>query len=314
MTNFNEDDIEIIGARRCSASQPEPSRPKSKFGRWLLLGALAVSLLVAAFWFLPSGTTDNDSGAQAEKVAEQEAYGEAMKAENISFVEPEGIYESEIITEASAAIAQQQSDFTGCVVSEFECQGRSFRRLTPCGATPSLHVGPLNFKDTTIVLALQAADIRKDNKQVVGACVHQGQLISRGLSKQGFCAIIHGAITVGVSSESPLFERAIETDGDFFRQYPLVNEGKTCESNLQTESIRRALCQKGSETFVIESLSPITMQDFSQALVDMQITNAIYLVGSAYACGILKTPEGERSKWGHDEYARDKNVTYLVWR
>lgn len=311
MTNFNEDDIEIIGANRSTSPTPlpEPRRPRRQHW-WLLLAAVAVCAIGAILW--PLLTKNSDEGIESPSTPDPTQTASAT--EEISYEEPEGIYESESITEASVAKTQQQSDITGCVVTEVTSSGRQFRQLMPHGASPSLHVGPLNFNDTSIILALQAADIRKDNKQVVGACVHQGQLISRGLSKQGFCAIIHGAMTVGVSSESPLLERAIETNGDFFRQYPLVDEGKACKSNLQAESIRRALCQRGSETFVIESLSPISMQDFSQTLVEMHITNAIYLVGSAYACGILKTPDGERQQWGHNEYARAKNVTYLVWR
>ena len=41
-------------------------------------------------------------------------------------------------------------------------------------AVPDFHVGKLDQNDKSIILAMQAADIRKDNGKIVGACVYNG--------------------------------------------------------------------------------------------------------------------------------------------
>ena len=44
----------------------------------------------------------------------------------------------------------------------------------------ALHVGPIDKRDTTIVYAAQAADIRDDNGGIVGAFVLKGEPLARG--------------------------------------------------------------------------------------------------------------------------------------
>ena len=75
------------------------------------------------------------------------------------------------------------------------------------------------------MLVAQAADVRRDNRQIVGAYVINGEMLSRGKAKSGFCAIIGDEVMIGVAQTTPLLERATEENGFFFRQYPLVYEG-----------------------------------------------------------------------------------------
>jgi hypothetical protein len=101
-----------------------------------------------------------------------------------------------------------------------------------------------------------------------------------GLSKKGYVAIIDDKITVGVADNSPLFEEATEKGGYFFRQYPLVNDRILVENEPKGKAIRKAICDRGGEIFVVMSESPESFHDFAQALVDLQVDNAVYLVGS----------------------------------
>ena len=77
-----------------------------------------------------------------------------------------------------------------------------------------------------------------------------------------------------------LFEEATEKEGFFFRQYPLVDNGTLVENPPKGKAIRKALCDRNGEIMVIMSQTPESFHDFAQALVDMKVDNAIYLVGS----------------------------------
>ena len=151
----------------------------------------------------------------------------------------------------------------------------------PHNAVPELVLGVPSIHDKSIVLTTQAADIRADNGKIVGAFVLNGKPLSWGLSKKGYCGIIDGKETVGVADNSPIFEEATEKGGFFFRQYPLVDNGVLVENTPKGKSIRKALCDRNGEIMVVMSQTPESFHDFSQALVDLKVDNAIYLVGSS---------------------------------
>lgn len=187
------------------------------------------------------------------------------------------------------------------------------RIYIPHNADMSLHVGRLNKHDSDIIFAAQAADIRRDNKRIVGAFVLKGEPLAWGLSKKGYCAIINGKITIGITDNSPLFEEATEKGGYFFRQYPLVDNGKLVENKPKNKAIRRALCDRNGEVMIVESLSNESFHDFAQALVDLGMTNAIYLVGST-AFGWAVDDCGNRIEFGIEDPRLPQNASYIVWR
>lgn len=182
----------------------------------------------------------------------------------------------------------------------------------PRSAKPRLHVGTDILKDDDAVFVLQAADVRKDNGGIVGAYVSKGELLSRGKSKAGFCAIIDDEVTVGVSDATPYLEKAIENDGYFFRQYPLVVGGQKVENKLKLSSLRRALAQWNGETVVVMTRNRMTLNEFAETLVEMGVTNAIYLVGST-SYGFAKDENGDRIAFGEPRENPLKNSNYLVW-
>lgn len=186
----------------------------------------------------------------------------------------------------------------------------------PHNASLTLHIGRLNRQDSTVIYAAQAADVRADNGKIVGAFVLKGVPLAWGLSKTGFCAAIDGVVTVGVAENSPLFEQATEKGGYFFRQYPLVDNGRLVENELKGKSIRRGICDRQGEIFMVESLTPESFHDFAQALVDLGVDQAVYLVGSI-SDGWATDRDGNRHEFGNPEIRRrnfPKNTSYLVWR
>ena len=182
----------------------------------------------------------------------------------------------------------------------------------------SLHVGAIDKNDTTIVYAAQAADVRADNGNIVGAFVLAGEPLAWGLSKKGYCASINGNVTIGVAENSPLFEEATKQKGYFFRQYPLVSNGRLIDNEPKGKSIRRAICEQDGRVFMVETVTRESFHDFAQALVDLSIDNAIYLVGSS-AYGWAIDANGTKHEFGKDDYytgrkKMPKNISYLVWR
>ena len=188
----------------------------------------------------------------------------------------------------------------------------------PHNAEMTLQIGRVNPNDTTIVYVAQAADVRADNGGIVGAFVLKGKPMAWGLSKKGYCAAIDGKVFIGVAESTSLFERATERDGYFFRQYPLVSNGTIVENEPKGKSIRRAICDRWGEVFMVESQSLESFHDFSQALVDLGIHNAVYLVGSS-AYGWSIDESGEKYEWGEPNTytgrrSMPKNTSYIIWR
>lgn len=185
----------------------------------------------------------------------------------------------------------------------------------PHNATPVLYVGNPNAEARKGILAFQAADIRKDNRKILGAFVLKGQPLAWGLSKKGYCAIIDGKVTVGVSENSPLFEEATEKEGYFFRQYPLVDNGTLVENEPKNKTMRKALCSRAGQIIVVVSETDESFHDFSQALVDLGVDNAIYLVGSHSAFGWWRNETGEAETFGLDVHRESyKNESYIIWK
>ena len=194
----------------------------------------------------------------------------------------------------------------------------SIRLFIPHNAEMSLHVGKMNRDDESVIYAAQAADVRADNGGIVGAFVLNGEPLAWGLSKKGFCASINGVVTVGVADNSPLFEQATEVGGHFFRQYPLVSNGELVDNAPKGKSVRRAICDRRGEIFMVESGTPESFHDFAQALVDLGVDQAVYLVGSS-AYGWAVDESGAVHEFGEDNYytgrrRMPKNTSYMVWR
>lgn len=184
--------------------------------------------------------------------------------------------------------------------------------ITPRNAVPTLEIGEQVLDDPTVVLAAQAADIRSDNGTIAGACVIGGELISKGCAKAGFCAIINGETTIGVADATPMFEQALSDDGYFFRQYPLVIAGQIVENKPRGKAIRKALAEIGGDIAVVYSHRRLTFHDFSQALVDAGVRNAIYLVGSR-SSGFYVDADGNRFSFGNDKRQNIDNINFIVW-
>lgn len=192
------------------------------------------------------------------------------------------------------------------------------RLCIPHNAEMSLQIGMPSKKETKIVYVAQAADVRADNGGIVGAFVLKGEPLAWGLSKKGYCASINGKITIGMAENSPLFEQATEQGGYFFRQYPLVSNGVLVENEPKGKTKRRGLCERDGEILIVDSRTEESFHDFAQALVDLGVDQAIYLVGSS-SYGWIVDENRVRHEFGNQNYYKSRrrmprNTSYIVWR
>lgn len=293
--DIHDDELRVIGQKSTSHTSGN-TKPKRQW--WWIAAVLLICGIIASV-FLFSG--------KEEEVSESEivVFEQMTKSEDDPVAEeslaPLGDYSDTTLTKA---YTEHLRDTINDIPLDI---------YIPHNAVPELVLGVPDIHDKSIVLTTQAADIRADNGKIVGAFVLKGRPLSWGLSKKGYCGIIDGKLNVGVVDNSPLFEETTEKEGYFFRQYPLVDNGVLVENEPKGKSIRKALCDRNGEIMVVMSQTPESFHDFSQALVDMKIDNAIYLVGNT-SFGYF------RDRYDHLAIIYDKfrygyqYENFIVWR
>ncbi|MBR1803861.1 MAG: hypothetical protein IJ775_03015 [Muribaculaceae bacterium] len=288
MKELNDDEIRIIGD-----DIESPKRPSSR--KWLIM--LVMALIVAALIAL------------------------LFMSRHMADAPERVLFDSSTVEQAQmpTSLPQQLIDddtITGITLRDTTVNDIPLSIFTPHRLTPRLHVGELRNRlaDPTIVMALQAADIRADNQEIVSAFVLNGQTLSRGKAKLGFCAIIDGRITLGVDDATPLYEQAVEHGGDFFRQYPLVQRHAIVENNIKNKALRRALALIDGRIVVVTTGSSESLHDFAQALVDIGAETAINLVGGKLYSGWVQATDTIVQPDDHLVHTpTPQNINYIVW-
>ena len=286
--DIRDDEIRIIG---------EDEKPKFKGWKWLLL--LLAGIIVGCVLY------------KVFKPSEETPEGDPVEP---GYFEP--LPEVKEQTADKTVLAKAADVGHGFMeMADTTINDIPMRIYIPHQMRFSLFVGTIDRNDPSILFATQAADVRADNGGIVGAFVLEGEPLAWGLSKKGYCAIINDMVTVGVAENSPLFEEATEKGGYFFRQFPLVDHGKLVENDVKGKSVRRALCDRNGEILIVETLTPESFHDFSQALADLGVDNAIYLVGSN-SYGWATDAEGQRHAFGCPDPPKKKwkNISYLVMK
>ena len=299
--DIEDSEIRIIGNELAPVSGAGAHHPhKFRRGYLWLLGAVLAIIIIGIVAYMASSYRIRN-----------------LYAEEPSYFEP--LYESEPLVMVQRIEQHKDSDAFGYTeIRDTIINDIPIRMYIPHHAEMTLHLGRISRQDTTIIYAAQAADVRADNGGIVGAFVLKGEPKAWGLSKKGYCASIDGKVTVGVAANSPLFEQATECEGYFFRQYPLVDHGVPVFNEPKGKAIRRGICDMGGTIFMVETLTKESFYDYAQALADMGVDHAVYLVGST-AYGWAVDRQGLAHEFGEDDcYAgrrrMPKNTTYIVWR
>ena len=291
--DIRDDEFRVIGQHR-TLPAPTLSEPgqKRKVG-WVVL--ILVALLGGAIWLFwpkgpkpPEGVFDPVPPKPTAIVVKPKALGSAVDSLHPAFTE------------------KLDTTINDVVLSLY---------IPHNTAAPILTVGAPDKETREAVLAFQAADIRADNREILGSFVQQGKILAKGSPKAGYCAIIDGKVIVGVAESTSLFEEASEKDGYFFRQFSLVKDGVLEENaQIKNKTMRKALCDRNGQIFVAVSETDESMHDFAAALVDLGVDNAIYLVGSHSAFGWYRDESGEQTYFGVDQHRQSyRNENYIVW-
>ena len=255
--NIQDDELRVLG-------KPSPEEPKKKGFKWYY--AVAILLIISGVIFAAVCLFDIRRNEIVPDFYETELSDTIAMSETIPVMEKLGDY-----TDSSKAYTEHLEMTVNDIPLDI---------YIPHNAKPRLFIGTPDLNDKNVIFTTQAADIRADNGKINGAFVLAGEPKAWGLSKKGYCGIIDGKITIGVAANSPLFEEATETGGYFFRQYPLVDNGQLVENEPKGKAIRKAICDRGGEILVVMTQEPESFHDFSQALIDLGASNAVYLVGS----------------------------------
>lgn len=301
--DIQDDEIRILGGAE-RKPQPKPSDGKRKVPWWaaaLLLTVLAGGLAGLCVALCMSDTAEEEVGVFEPETAAVQTHPLRGWLE-----EQEALC---VHADTTEGVRHRYTAVKDTVVNDIP-----LRICFPLNTVPHLEVGYRCTRDTAnAVLFFQAADVRADNGKIVGAFVLHGKPLSWGLSKRGYCAIIDGKVSVGVADNSPLFEEATERNGDFFRQYPLVDNGVLVENVLKAKFVRRGLCELEGRIVVVETETPESMHDFSQALTDIGVSNAIYLIGGD-AIGWHRDKDNTGHPSGRWEPKSYRNISFIVWQ
>ena len=281
---INDNEIRII-----SAYEPETRNIRTRpLWVWILI-ILSVLILGCLVFIFTKGADD------------------AEKDEPVEVKEPLAEEVPQIVKD------EKISDIKGFTVAfDTTLNKKGLLILSPEYATPRLIIGTELLNDSNIILATQAADVRGDNGQIAGTFVLNGELISKGEAKAGYCSIINGELSIGIADATPMLEQTLTEGGYFFRQYPLVVGGQIVENKPKGKAIRKALAEIGGKICVVISKEKLPFHDFSQLLIDAGARNAIYLVGSS-SYGFYIDDKGEKILTGKAPWEEVENVSYIIW-
>lgn len=305
---IRDDEIRVLGIRAVDSVSSTGKRRGCMWGHVIALLLLVLVPLVVYLCLNGSGDETPD---------EEKLYG----IEAVSYFEPDETVEERVnelrqrdLSLANAtAIGKAYTEVMDTMINDIP-----LRIYIPHNAVMSLQRGDLDIEDTTIVYVAQAADIRADNGEIVGGFVINGAPLTRSVSKLGYCACVNGEIHVGMARNTDLFDKAVQTGGSFFRQYPLVHNGTLVDNEPKGKSIRRSICRRRGQVFMAETLSRESFHDFAQSLVDLGVDDAVYLVGS-YSYGWAVDYEGQKYEFGNKSpylngFVFPENINYIVWR
>lgn len=281
---INDNEIRII-----SAYEPEIRNKKRRSLRlwiFIILGILLLGCLVFISTQSAENTENDDRIEVAEPIAEEDSQKE----------------NEEKITDIKG--------FT--IALDTTVNKKGLLILSPENATPRLIIGSESLNNSNIILATQAADVRGDNGKIAGTFVLNGELISKGEAKAGYCSILKGELFIGVADATPMLEQTLTEEGYFFRQYPLVVGGQIVENKPKGKAIRKALAEIEGKICVVMSKEKLTFHDFSQLLIDAGARNAIYLVGST-SYGFYINERGEKILTGKVPWRDVENVSFIIW-
>jgi len=282
--NISDDEIQILGQEWKNTKKVSSSQKKRKWVWWLMILALIVIVIFVLKHFFETKEIIDD---YSQHSTEQSVLLETQ---------PENVAKPGFIE-----ILEKTINDVPLII------------YIPHNAVPELTLDLPDKVDSAVIFVTRAADVGENNYNIVGDFVLAGEKLAKGVRKEGFCAIINQEITIGVATETPLLQKAINEKGYFFRQYPLVKGGMPIDNKPKGKAIRKALAIREGQVSMIASRDRESFHDFAQALADSGVSEAIYLVGSN-TYGWAVDEQGKQITFGVNGENKWDGVNYLVWR
>lgn len=184
---------------------------------------------------------------------------------------------------------------------------------TPCNAVAELQLDKLDTSNPEIVLAAQAAFVYLNNndEEVLDDFVLKGEQLSYGKSKNGYCSIIGNEIKLGRCDNNTCCEEAVEGKGYFFRQYSLVSDSLPVKVTDKRKAVRNALCWYKGNICVIGTQERESFHDFSQALADLGVSEAVNLIGGNKTVFAM---DKDGKKTDTKLEGKVEKTNYIVWK
>lgn len=292
--NMKFTEIEVLGTNTQDEGMaplvPSPEKPHNGGGHWMWI--MLALILIAALFFMYQYFSASSS-SEAEPPVEEVLFCREVVPETSSIEEsllPSGVFCSEeSVNDVPMTIYSLQN------------------------LDAELVMGKPDISDTAIVFVLQAADIRKDNSEIVGDFVIKGKQLTKGKRKPGYCAIVNNRISIGMSGTNEVMNYCMDKKGDYFRQYMLVYDAEAQINKLRGKSLRRALANNGDSLYIVMTHNRESLYDFSLALQDIGMTNALYLVGGSSYYAYRNATDTTANKHGMD-MNDSPHMNYLVFR
>lgn len=159
--------------------------------------------------------------------------------------------------------------------------------------------------DTSLLLCIPAAFTVQLNNGIDGLYMHDGkmyntQAISRRLG--GAAHVVNGKIRFFETQRGAIFTPAVidsleKTGGGLFQQIMIISDGKAARFKDSALFQRRAIVHfANGKTAVAENNKPIRLADFSNDLVELGVTEALYTDMGSWDEGWYRDPETGKLK------------------
>lgn len=196
-----------------------------------------------------------------------------------------------------------------------------FRVFKPINLRCILSTTTPDTNDSKVMFVTQAANIRDKSYEIIGDFVeggdHKFKESSGNIATLGYCAIIGNKITIDKAKTTAKLKEAIDSNGYFFRQFPLVYGEGEIEKYAGEEGVsqRRAFCLRQDTMLVVESISRITMGDFARMLnKNFDVDHAINLIGSFRLTEWYRTSDTTTTTLFTNKSLNIPNCNYLIFR
>jgi hypothetical protein len=179
--------------------------------------------------------------------------------------------------------------------------------------------------DTTISLCIPAAFTQLDDGSIDGLFIINGKITDRKKVNHhlgGGLLVVNNELHIFKTVEGKLltesWKDSISTlQGSFFQQIQMVRDGEALEFHKDQKLFqRRAVVIYRDETIaVVESKSPITLQEFADDLVKMKVRDAIYTDMGSYDEGWVRNPKNKTIEViGHNRMQTKFQSNWLVFK